>query len=288
MRIFHLLGQALPLDYYLCEKRKTQTKRCRLSLMFPIVFMCFLKLTPCLASILLVDLYVEVVNIAYDLMSDIFVLCEMAKIFAVAYQNFVHPNLIGDILRNFQTVESLFQRTLNRPIQFTPFKRAYRRKIYWAFGSYTVLLILYVSYHFLYDDVDLYDVSIRVMQFTSISIYLHVLLFVDLVAFYLKHLNTIIAKENNERGAEGIIVFVVKKLQTKEMIRQRMSKYKFIHFRLWKTTQQINEFFGWTLITILLQSFVEFVYDSIWQLKILYNFWNIVRLTRKNGAIVVI
>lgn len=280
-RNFYLLGQTLPLEYYLCEKRGKRSKAQQISMMFPTVFMCLLKSILCMAFILLVDLYVEMVNIAYDLMSDVFVLCEMAKIFAVAYQNFAHCHLIGDILRNFQTVEILFQSALNHPIEFASFKRIYMTKLYWAFGSYTALVAMYIVYYFHYEDVDMYDVFIRFIQFTSISIYMHVLLFIDLVTYFLRHLNETIAKENNDRASDEVIVFVVKQFRTTNMIRQRLSKYKFIHFRLWKTTQQINEFFGWTLITILLQSFVEFVYDSIWQLQILYDFWNIGRISRK-------
>lgn len=282
IRIFYLLGQTLyPLEYYFCENREKLTKWHRFSMMAPTILMFVVKLLLCVGSVALIDIYGEVINISYDIMADIFLFCEMAKISAVLYQNFAYQELVGEILRNFQTIESIFQSTLHHPIQFTSFKRAYTKKICWAFASYTTLLILFILNYFLYDENDLYDVFIEAMQFVSISIYLNVLFFIDLVSFYLKHLNTIIAKDNNVCDVEHVNVFVVKKARTTDMIRQRISKYKAIHFRLWKTTQQLNEFFGWSLITILLQSIVEFVYNSIWQLKIVYNYWNFIKFSRE-------
>lgn len=286
MRIFYLLGQTLyPLEYYLCDKSVQRTKWHRFSLMIPTLFMFFVKLALCVASISLISIYGEVVNTTYDIMSDIFLACELAKIFAVLYQNFTYPNLIGEILQNFQTIEVLFRSTLHCPIHFELFERAYKKKIGWAFGSYTMLMILFVAYYIVYGDIDLDDVFLKIMQFISISVYMNVLFFIDLVTFNLKHLNTIIARDHSECDAENVDVFVVKKVRTAHVIRQQISKYKFIHFRLWKTAQQINEFFGWTLITILLQSFVEFVFNTIWQLKILYDIWNFIRLTRKNPTV---
>lgn len=284
MRVFYWLGQTLyPLDFYLCERRRELSRWHRFTMMMPTIVMFTVKLVLCVASITLVNLYGDVINITYDIMTDIFLFCEIAKIFAVIYQNFAHSDLIGEILRNFQSVESLFRSSLQSPIQFSSFECVYTKKIRWAFGSYLVLLMLFISYYFLFDDIDWYDVFIEIMQFVSISMYFHVLLFIDLVAFNLKHLNEIIANDNNEYVASNVSVFVVQKPRTPDLIRQRMSKYKFIHFRLWRTAQHINEFFGWMLITILLQSFVEFVYNTIWQLKILYDFWNFVRFSRKKS-----
>lgn len=96
---------------------------------------------------------------------------------------------------------------------------------------------------------------------------MNVLFFVDLITFYLKHLNTFIAKENSECMTEN--VSVVKKMRTADAVRKRLSKIKFTHYCLWKVTQQINDLFGWALITILLQSFFEFVYITKWQLRML-------------------
>lgn len=283
MRIFYLLGQTLfPLDYYFCEKRDKRTKWHRFALMLPTIITFVVKLTLCVASISLINIYGEEISITYDIMTDIFLFCEMAKIFAVLYQNFAYQDLIGNILRDFHAIELLFESTLHHRITFVSFRRTYTRKIRLAFGSYAMLLILFSAYYFLYGEIDLYDVFIKIMQFVSVSVYMYVLLFIDLVSFYLKHLNTVIVMDSSERGASNVNVFVVKKVRTADMIRRQTTKYKFIHFRLWKTTQQINEFFGWTLITILLQSFVEFVYDSIWQLKILYEFWNWIKLSRKH------
>lgn len=286
MTIFYVLGQTMyPMDYYLCENKAKYSKLKRFSWMSPTIGVCVVKLVLCVTSVSVVDIYGDAISIPYDIMSDLFVCCEMVKALAVVYQNFVYHHLIEKILRNFQTVELLFARTLNASLPFASFKREYTRKVCWSIGSYVVLLTLYFTCHFLCEEIDLYDVFIKLMQFVSISVNLNILLFVDLLTFVLKQLNVIIARDHkyHDCDAENVEVFVVAKRngQMAEARRRQLFKYKLIHFRLWKTTQQINQFYGWTLITILMQSFIEFVYDTIWQLQIIYDFWNFIKFSRK-------
>lgn len=181
----------------------------------------------------------------------------------------------------FKTIESLFETTLSAPIQFTSFNRGYKMKICYAFGSYVTLLICFTIYFFRYGKMTLSDVLFQVMKFISISVYMNVLFFIDLVTFYLKHLNTIIAKENSDCLADSANVFVVRKARMVGSVREQLSKYKLVHFRLWKISEQLNEYFGWTLLTITLQSFVESLIFSIWQLKMFNSAWTIMRLSRK-------
>lgn len=108
------------------------------------------------------------------------------------------------------------------------------------------------------------------------------ILFIDLIAFNLNHLNTIVEKDISDWNwaADRTNVFVVENVKKADMIGKRLSKYRFIHFLLWKNAELVNKTFGWTLLTMLLHSFAEFVHIAIWQFKVLDDIWNVTRLTR--------
>lgn len=283
MLFFYLIGQTLyPPDYYSWNTSDKWTSWHRLRLLFPTIFTFVLRLALCSACFSMIHVFGESLGLTNDSITDLFLLCELLKAIAVLYQNFVYGDLLFEILQSFQTVEFLFQSNLSYPIDFTPFKRAYLRKIGWAFGSYTMLLVLFMTYYFLYGQIEMSDVFIKILQFVSISMYMNLLFFVDLITFCLRHLNKIITKENHDCKAESVMM--MKKVRAASAASQKLSKYKFIHYWLWKITQQISELFGWTLIALIVQSFIDFVYIAKWQLRTLTEPWDLVNFSRKNRA----
>lgn len=279
MKIFYLLGQTLyPLDFYLWNPREKLSQWQRLALICPTIFTFVLKLVLCAACFSMVHIFGESLGITNDSITDLFLFCELLKAIAVLHQNLTNDDLLVDIMRSYQTVEFLFRSTLNYPIQYTLFHRAYTRKAGWAFGSYTVLLFLFSIYYHIYGEIDVTDVMIKVMQFISISVYMHMLFFIDFVTFYLHHLNTIIGKESSDYQTGNVCV--IKMMRTPEAVRKLLSKFKFIHYCLWKVTQQLNQLFGWTLIAFMLQAFFEFVYITKWQLRTFSEDWSFINLSR--------
>lgn len=281
LNFFYLLGQTLyPPGYYLHVKRRTQPKWDRYSLMIPTILMLFVKLVICVTHAYLINFYDETYIRSADIVSNVDLFCEVVKLFAILYQNFVYPKLFREILQNFRSVELLFQNSLNRPILFTSFKRNYSRKMRWAFGAYAFMMIVFVAYYIRYGQITLSDLLLQIMKFLSVCVYMNVLFFIDLIPFHIKHLNTIVAKESSDSDANSMNIFVVKKVHTALTMVKQLSKYKLIHFHLWKITEQLNECFGWTLLAITLQSCVEMVIFTIWQLRVLSDLWKLMRLTR--------
>lgn len=277
MNIFYLLGQTLyPLDYYLWDKRDKWTKWQRFSFILPTIFTFVLKLVLCAASFSMIHVFGESLGVTNDSITDLFLFCELLKAIAVLYQSLFCGDLLIEILRGYQTIEVLFQNTLNCPIHFTLFKSAYKKKIGWAFGSYSMLVVDFSLYYLFCGRIDVSELVFKIMQFISITVYMNVLFFIDLITFHLKHLNKIIANENGECKVES--GFVIKR----QRVCKQLSKYKFIHYFIWKITEQVNELFGWTLIAFTLQSFFDFVYITKWQLSTLNDFRNFMNLSRKN------
>lgn len=283
MSFFYLFGQTpYPLEYCVCEKGVERKKWHRFSLMIPTVVIFLVKLALWTPSVVQINFCDVSIYKNHSVETNIFLFSEMIKIFAVLHQNFAYRDLFDGILRDFQTIELLYQNTLNCPIQLTSFSRVYMNKICWTFGSFAIQMIFSAMYFILYGNITFLDVSQELMRFSSIVAYMNVVFFIDLVKYHLAHLNTIVAEEHSDSCVDDENVFVVKKAQSANMIRKQLFKYKTVHFRLWKITEKLNKFFGWTLIAIILQSFVELVLSTIWQLRVLNRLRDIIRFTRKN------
>lgn len=271
IKFFYLFGQSLyPMDYCLCTLRKGLSKWHRFALMIPSICMFAAHLALCIGTITLFNIHGDPIK-TYYITANIYFFCELIKIFAISYRNFTSNDLMGEMLRNFQMVELLFRSTLQSPISFTSFKRAYAKKLCYALGSYAILIIFVVFYRYGFGHIPSSGVMQEVMKCISIIMQLHIQFYIDLVSFYLKHLNTIIAKENSERGANDEYVFVVKKVRTLNIIRKLLLKYKLIHFRLKKTADQLNEYFGWMLLLLTMQSFIHLMIYTEWQIRVLTN-----------------
>lgn len=282
MKFFYVFGQTLyPTDYFLCTLRKEHSKWYQFALKFPTILKITLNLASCVLAITLANIYRHPVK-SYHISFNVYFSCEAFKVFAVLHRNFAYTDLIGEILQNFQSVEALFRSALQCPISFTSFKRAYAKKFCWAFGAEVTSIVYITIYCNIYGKIFLIDVLTELMRFFSIVMCMHVLLFVDLVAFYLKHLNTVIAEKNCSCGADKEYVFVMKNIRATDMICKKLSKYKMVYSQLWQITEQLNEYFGWTLLTIVLLSLTNLVIVTIWQLKILNEPRSVMRLFRKN------
>lgn len=282
MTISYFLGLSLfPLHYFLCDHEKKLPQWHRIVVVLPTLIWFAFKCCLCVATFTILNICVQMVTYTDTIMTNIFLACEGLKTISVVAQNFLYTETAAAILRNFQTIEFLFENMLNRPISYKTLRRDFLNKVYFAFGTYVSLLGFFVMHYTSLDFVDVPLVLIKIMHFISISMHINVVFYIDLITYNLAHLNDVIVKDTIDNSDDNLNLFVVKKLRTDAMIRQRLTKYKVIHFHLWRITEQTNEFFGWMLIAILLQSFSDSVYTAIWQLKVLYEAWNFIRIIRK-------
>lgn len=273
MGFFHFFGQSL--HYSLRENRDQRSKWHRFTLMIPTMLVFAVNLTLCAISCLLINS--QTIK-SYNISINISMFVEIVKIFAILHRNFACENLMSDLLQNFQSIELFFRIQLQRPISFTPFNQVYAKKLCWAFGAYALQMIFVAFYYFPYGKISTSGVVLDIMQFIFVIGHMYVLLFTDLVAFNLKHLNAIIARDIGKRRSDSEFVFVVKKVRDTDIVRVLLFKYKVIHFRLKKVTDQLNKYFGWTLLLLTLESLISLIILTKWQLKILSDFRNFMRL----------
>lgn len=277
---FYFSGQT-PYHYFLRKKSCELSKWHRFTLKIPAIFMFAVNLALCVATISLINIFPYQVG-SLNVSVNVFLVCELTKIFAILHRNFTYNDLEGEILRNFQAIELLFRSSLHRPISFTRFKRSFTKKLCLAFGSFILLLIFISVKHIIHGKMTLPNVMLEVVRFISIIVCTHALLFIDLVAFFLKHLNAIIAEEISDGSAVNEHVFVVKEVRTSDVIRMQLDKHKAIYFRVWRIAEQLNEYFGWSLLTLMMLFFIDFVISVIWQLKVSNDPTKFMRLARKN------
>lgn len=282
IRFFYLFGQTLyPLNHTLRDKKDKRSKWHQMTLVLPTMVMFAINLTLCFATLTLININAGPVVKSVYISVNILLLCELIKIFAIVHQNVAYEESMREMIRNFQCVELLFRSILQRPIMFASFKRAYTRRLFWAFGSFIMLIVFVAIHHYLYRQSTLSDVMLETMKFISIVVYMHVLLYIDLLAFYLKHLNKSIARETGIYNADIEFVFLVKKVHTADLICELLFKYEMIYFRIWNIAEQLNEYFGWTVLVLTMRSFVELVIFTKWPLRLLNDYWSFIRLIRK-------
>lgn len=279
-RFFYLFGQ-IPhsLDYFFRKKREKRSKWFQILLKIPSILLFAFNLALCGASVSAFNVDDGLIR-SYSILVHVYVFCELIKIFVILHRNFACDKLMCNILGNFQSIDSLFRSVFHCPILFTSFKHAYMKKICLAFGSYGIHMTFVALYYLPYGRISITNAILGVMQFISITEYMHVLFFIDSLTFYSKHLNTTIARDNGDCGADDEFV-VWKRMHATDMTRKMLFKYKVIHFRLKKTADQLNEFFGWTLLFLTLESFIQLVNYTDWLLRVLIDLGGIMKLIRK-------
>lgn len=201
----------------------------------------------------------------------VFLCCELVKTFSVLFQNIAYNETVSLIFHSFQQIESFFNRELQFPIAFAPFRKHYRRKVCWALLAYIQLLVFYIIQFTFVDTFDVTSALIKVMQLLQITMYLNIICFVDLLTFCLQHLNAEIRTHVDSYATISARIFLISETSSNRLFCNQISKYKFVHIQLWRTCDMINKLFGWSLISIALQSFMDLTYILYWQIKVLYQ-----------------
>lgn len=278
MQFSYLFGQTLyPSDYYLINDREWSGLRHFAFVLVPILFFA-LKIALCSVYYYRIHMGVESLGITLDSLSELYLLCELIEAIALLHQSIAYKSVLANIVRNFQTAESLFQTTMSCPMHASDFGRIFSRKVYLTFGAYMLLWTIGVFDFLNHSRIEYIDVIAKVMQFMTLCTCLHCLFFIEMLTFHLHHLNKSIASDHNSNN-----VFVVKQAQSTDdeyRLHKQLSNCKFIHYFLWKIAQQINEMFGWMMITLVLVLFCDFVYSTKWTLRTLDEPWNIISFIR--------
>lgn len=199
------------------------------------------------------------------IITNIFITCEIAKTIAVAVQSLFFTYAIDDIIQTFSNLEDFFRHSLHYKIEYEQFRNIFLRKTVFLLVIFLLSLIPHFFAFINAQDDDMISFYIKIIRFETIIASIHVIFYIELLRFHMKHLNLTIERDTIEQNAmfnNDTVGF--RKYGKEILLSTKYRNYKHVHFQLWNAMQKINHFFGWSLTTVFLQTFVDGVFNSYW------------------------
>lgn len=165
-------------------------------------------------------------------------------------------NIMNEIIQIFGELEAFFTHSLCHQICYREFAKKYRQRAYFVIAC---ALIYYGSFivRFIIKDKGAGGPALftKVLQLITLCSYIHFLFFIDLMSFQLKQLNSVVIID---------IKCLASGTGSELPLRNRLKYYKILYFRLWIIKKRVSRYFGYSLITILLDTFDGIVYSVLW------------------------
>lgn len=198
---------------------------------------------------------------------NIVTLCDITRLVFVLFQCIVYRKHAAAVVKSLRQLSMYFMLHLQHRIVYRKFNRQYLKKA-------VVMFIVYIP--------DLYLIIIGMVEQTNSPIYapikclqllraansLHVVFYVDIFQFFLTEFDVVSKRWcTMSRTNKNDQVFNVSNLGRPDnsLITTKQLKYfKHVHFELWMVTRKLNEYLGWSILAILLHSFIDFVYAMFW------------------------
>lgn len=147
----------------------------------------------------------------------------------------------------------------------------YQNRILWKicpiFMSYGMVIVFFIPWCIVGHNWYI-GIHLKGFQFTSIMASAHVLVYIELIYFYLEQLNVAIRGTSTlpscgtSEFMANDIAFV--KMNQYDVAIENLRTFKNVHFRLWKMARDINGFFGWVLASVIIRNFLDASYDIYW------------------------
>lgn len=186
--------------------------------------------------------------------------CEIVRTMFILTQCLTNKHLIFEFIYTVYRLDTYFLTKMKYRIPYQLFRRQYLSKILMIFGGLSQYLSTFIIRCFLYYCLTPTGVQLRFFHCMRVVTILHIIFYIDLVCFHLSHLNAIVLRDIDQFKN----INVKEKLTIGILKRNKIKCYKHVHFRLWQITQRLNVTFGWIMIAILLQIFVDFIYSAFW------------------------
>lgn len=104
-----------------------------------------------------------------------------------------------------------------------------------------------------------YSPSLYFLQFPIIMSCAHNIIYVELLRFYLRALNSSIMGETvSTLNVNHMLVYHFYEKRKIIFLKNRLKLFKRIHLALWMITEHINSFFGWSITMNLLSNIFDF------------------------------
>lgn len=172
---------------------------------------------------------------------------------------------LAKIVYGFLAVDQILRCELKFPVRYNELKWRTFQSVFPVITSFTVSVnVFLLSWYFKFSSWE-YSPSLYFLQFPIIMSCAHNIIYVELLRFYLRALNSSIMGETvSTLNVNHMLVYHFYEKRKIIFLKNRLKLFKRIHLALWMITEHINSFFGWSITMNLLSNIFDFVYDIHW------------------------
>lgn len=171
-----------------------------------------------------------------------------------------YKHLFFEISQRIGMLQACYDHDLNRKVSFVRFTKKYNRKVAISVCGYLLYCIafIYIALKTLYAA----GIQVIILRLFMCATFMHTILYVDVLCYYLDEFVAVI-EEDVAIHSNSVLATAPKLF----LVRKKLKRYKSVHFQLLQITQRVNDFFGWTSVTIFLQAFLNVVNASYWMIQ---------------------
>lgn len=216
------------------------------------------------------------------IIANLFIICDFIKNFSIFIPICFYSQTINKILFNFVSFHAYFRDFFQWQINYDHFRKCFAHKFIFLQIGFWQNAVLFTIDHSLNGDVDSAGIIYMFWKMASLLAFSHVMLYVDLLTYYLYQLNLTIKNDAQNHIVDASLAKNKHLKGVKELLIQNtVIKYKTIYYRLWDVSQKINSIFGWTIAALLLQAFADATYCLLWLYYIICDGRGLIHMLRK-------
>lgn len=219
------------------------------------------------------------------LIINILALCEIIRIVSIFIQCIVYKNVLIDVIGTFRSLERFYAIHLSHSISYKKFKKQFRNKVIIVVVAYLPQFIMFIEKSTIHKTTSV-GPQAKCLQIFKLIYMLYNIFYIDLLNFYFAELNVMmrrdIANDAIKSNNNCSTVTIMKQSSNGLCAREKLRHYKTVHFNLWETAQRISEYFGWSMIVMIIYVFVEFVYAAYFIILNLHSRHVILKVARKH------
>lgn len=204
----------------------------------------------------------------------LFIFTQTIRTIVIIKQCLFHEQTYFQLLITYNRIEQLFAKHLNHKINFKYFTDGVAQKVtigVLAFVQFAAIRAWMIWY---YEEFNVLQVIFKVLQFLTLFTCVHLVFSVDALQFFMEQLLEVITRDAAaDRLSDPWMVY--KHSAKCSHLRNQLKNYKNVHFVLWENSRRLNSFFGWSMIVVLLMTFVDIAYMTYGVLNEIQNFHTI-------------
>lgn len=258
--LFYICGQSAfnPREQICSQRRKLNFKR---KFTLPMILSTLFMVTITVSGIITQNgIDAKDMNLVNFFFGNIFLLGLCTTCYCIIFQNSMHQKNLKIIFHKFTVIEQIFWAHLHQRLSFSDFSRQFRRKLFVCISLFLLAFVAMIFINLYYGNQIRVTMHIFVLMFFTITAQLHALLYIDLEHYLIKSF----VKNVQMEGRARIARVLYGKPEDTATISARLGYYKHVHFKLWDISQAIGMHFGWILLCICMQNFIDIAYSTYW------------------------